>query len=87
MTLRSTTIFIDNLPYGVNLWSISPTFYELRIIATKKFKPKMLVQKTFGSQSYQTFFFVKQRLFQFFAIKLGHFIKQTIFPYAKNTQA
>ncbi len=39
------------------------------------------------SQSYQTFFFLKQRFFPFFAIKLGHFKVHTIFYSAINTQA
>jgi hypothetical protein len=39
------------------------------------------------SQSYQTFFFIKRRFFLLFAIKLGHFIAQTIFPYTTNSQA
>jgi hypothetical protein len=42
--------------------------------------------KVTWSQSYQTFFFIKRRFFLFFTIKLGHFIAQTILPYAKNTQ-
>jgi hypothetical protein len=39
------------------------------------------------SQSYQTFFFVKQRFFLLFASKLGYFNVLTIFSYAANTQA
>ncbi len=38
------------------------------------------------SQSYQTFIFVKQRFFPFFAIKLGHLKVQTKFSWATNTQ-
>ncbi len=39
------------------------------------------------SQSYQPFFFVKQRFFPFFDFKLGNFKAQTIFYHALNTQA
>jgi hypothetical protein len=41
----------------------------------------------FWSQSYQTFFFVNQRFFSFFAIKLGCFIVKALFSYVTNTQA
>ncbi len=43
------------------------------------------IKKTM-SQSYQTFFFVKQRFFSCFALKLGHFKAWTIFSCATSTQ-
>jgi hypothetical protein len=39
------------------------------------------------SQSYQTFFFVKQRFSPFFSLKLGRFVVKALFSYVTNTQA
>ena len=39
------------------------------------------------SRSYQTFFLRKQRIFSFFATKLGHCIIHTFFLFATNSQA
>ena len=39
------------------------------------------------SQSYQTFFLRKRRIFSVVPDKLGHFIADAFFPYVTNTQA
>jgi hypothetical protein len=40
-----------------------------------------------GVNPIKLFFFIKQRFFLFFSVKLGNFKAQTIFSYATNTQA
>jgi hypothetical protein len=45
---------------------------------------KIVIINEYRSQSYQTFFFIKQRFFPFFAIKLGYFKKtDNIFLFIK----
>ncbi len=58
-----------------------------RLSVTKNVECKMIGILNLQSQSYQPFFFVKQRFFPFFYFKLGHLKEQTIFYHASNTQA
>ena len=69
--------------------NVLKSFWLLKSILAKRsnrfFKRKICWE--YSSQSYQTFFLQKRRIFPFFATKLGRCLIHTFFPFATNSQA
>ena len=90
LLIHVVTSLLKYLPLGGKVDEVRKTFRpsawsEVRRNSLAKFAAGK--KNTSGSQSYQTFFLRKRRIFTFFADKLDHFSWMYIFPFLTNTQA